>query len=74
MPDGTPARVLRTRHPSNDFQQKFLREGSRFLQIAGLINWWAGLVDVGDNQKLDNGDIVPGSPRRGARVAKGGRL
>ena len=39
-PVGTSARVLRTRHPSNDFRREFMREGSHFLQTADLVNWW----------------------------------
>jgi uracil-DNA glycosylase len=34
-------RVLRTRHPSNDFSRQFMAEGSHFLATAELIDWWA---------------------------------
>ena len=39
----TPAavRVLKTRHPSNDFQQGFMAEGSHFVQTADLVDWWS---------------------------------
>lgn len=39
-PVDTAARVLRTRHPSNDFRREFMREGSHFLQTADLVDWW----------------------------------
>ncbi|MEO6896675.1 MAG: uracil-DNA glycosylase [Caldimonas sp.] len=34
------ARVLRTRHPSYDFQRAFMAEGSHFAATAGLVDWW----------------------------------
>ena len=34
-------RVLKTRHPSNDMQRRFMAEGSHFAQTADLIDWWA---------------------------------
>jgi uracil-DNA glycosylase len=39
-PAGTALRVLRTRHPSNDFQRGFMADGSHFAATAGLVNWW----------------------------------
>ncbi len=36
-----PSRVLRTRHPSYDFHQKFMAEGSHFAATAKLVDWWA---------------------------------
>ena len=33
--------VWRTRHPSNDFHQAFMAEGSHFLATADRIDWWA---------------------------------
>lgn len=38
---GRPLRVLKTRHPSNDFQRRFMAEGRHFLQTADLVDWWA---------------------------------
>jgi uracil-DNA glycosylase len=38
---GVPARVLRTRHPSHDFQRTFMSEGSHFAATAHLVDWWA---------------------------------
>jgi len=38
---GAAALVLRTRHPSNDFHQLFMAEGSHFLATADRIDWWA---------------------------------
>jgi uracil-DNA glycosylase len=35
------ARVLRTRHPSNDFHKLFMAEGSHFLATADRIDWWS---------------------------------
>jgi len=34
-------RLLSTRHPSNDFDKRFMAEGSHFVQTADLIDWWA---------------------------------
>lgn len=34
-------RRLTTRHPSNDFQRRFMAEGSHFAQTADQIDWWA---------------------------------
>lgn len=39
-PAGTVPHVLRTRHPSNDFQRGFMADGSHFAATAGLVNWW----------------------------------
>lgn len=39
-PPGSNPSVLRTRHPSNDFQRGFMAEGSHFLATAGLVDWW----------------------------------
>lgn len=33
--------VLRTRHPSNDFQRGFMAEGSHFAATADRVDWWA---------------------------------
>ena len=41
LPAGAAPRVLRTRHPSNDMQRRFMAEGSHFLQTADLVDWWA---------------------------------
>lgn len=38
-PDSQPT-VLVTRHPSNDFQRRFMAEGSHFLATAHLVDWW----------------------------------
>jgi uracil-DNA glycosylase len=38
---GAAALVLRTRHPSNDFHQLFMAEGSHFIATADRIDWWA---------------------------------
>jgi len=35
------ARILMTRHPSYDFERKFMAEGSHFEATAGLVDWWA---------------------------------
>ena len=67
---GRDPRVLRTRHPSNDFRREFMAEGSHFLtdvRPRRLVAPWR-LKDHGPCV------IVAGSPWRGARVAKGGRL
>jgi uracil-DNA glycosylase len=40
-PAGAVVRALKTRHPSNDMQRKFMSEGRQFLQTADLVNWWA---------------------------------
>lgn len=41
LPSGATPRVLRTRHPSNDMQRRFMAEGSHFAQTADLVDWWA---------------------------------
>ena len=41
QPAGAPVRTLVTRHPSNDFQRRFMAEGSHFLETAALVDWWA---------------------------------
>jgi uracil-DNA glycosylase len=41
LPRGAAVRSLQTRHPSNDFQRRFMAEGSHFLQTADRIDWWA---------------------------------
>ena len=33
--------VLRTRHPSHDFKQQFMAEGSHFRATQERIDWWA---------------------------------
>jgi uracil-DNA glycosylase len=40
-PAGSTVRVLRTRHPSNDFGRRFMAEGRHFLATADLVDWWA---------------------------------
>jgi uracil-DNA glycosylase len=37
---GSTAPVLTTRHPSYDFQRKFMGEGSHFEATAHLVDWW----------------------------------
>ncbi len=39
-PSPAAVRVLKTRHPSNDLQRKFMGEGSHFVQTADLVDWW----------------------------------
>jgi uracil-DNA glycosylase len=34
------ARVLRTRHPSYDFQRAFMADGSHFAATSDLVDWW----------------------------------
>ena len=60
-------RVFRTRHPSYDFQGAFMAEGSHFEATSDLVDWWQSAAEA-------RRAIVTGSSRRGARVAKGGRL
>lgn len=33
-------RLLTTRHPSNDFDRRFMADGSHFTRTADLIDWW----------------------------------
>ncbi|MDE2629239.1 MAG: uracil-DNA glycosylase [Burkholderiales bacterium] len=33
-------RVLRTRHPSNDFRREFMAGGSHFVATQRLVDWW----------------------------------
>jgi uracil-DNA glycosylase len=40
-PAGTTPRVLITRHPSYDFQRRFMADGSHFQQTAHLVDWWS---------------------------------
>lgn len=40
-PAGAAPRVLKTRHPSNDFGRRFMAEGRHFLATADLVDWWA---------------------------------
>lgn len=40
-PAGAAMRVLCTRHPSNDFQRRFMAEGSHFAATAAEVDWWA---------------------------------
>ena len=35
------AMVLRARHPSNDFQRRFMADGSHFAATSSLVDWWA---------------------------------
>jgi len=41
QPAGSSVRTLVTRHPSNDFQRRFMAEGRHFLETAALVDWWA---------------------------------
>lgn len=40
-PAGAVARVLKTRHPSNDMWRRFMSEGRQFLLTADLVDWWS---------------------------------
>jgi uracil-DNA glycosylase len=40
-PLGHQPPVLSTRHPSNDFQRRFMSEGSHFVATADRVDWWA---------------------------------
>jgi uracil-DNA glycosylase len=40
-PAGVAVRCLKTRHPSNDMQRRFMSEGSQFEQTAELVDWWS---------------------------------
>lgn len=40
-PPGASVPALRTRHPSNDFQRRFMAEGSHFQATADRVDWWA---------------------------------
>jgi uracil-DNA glycosylase len=40
-PARSAARVLKTRHPSNDMQHRFMAEGRHFLETADRVDWWA---------------------------------
>ena len=39
-PAGSCARVLRARHPSQDFKREFMADGSHFAATAEHIDWW----------------------------------
>jgi len=39
-PAGAGPRVLRARHPSNDFKREFMADGSHFAATAGEVDWW----------------------------------
>jgi uracil-DNA glycosylase len=41
LPAGAAPRVLKTRHPSNDMQRRFMAAGSHFLQTSDRVDWWA---------------------------------
>ncbi len=42
VPAGAAPRVLTTRHPSYDFQRRFMEApGSHFLATQDLVDWWA---------------------------------
>ncbi|WP_341888371.1 uracil-DNA glycosylase [Variovorax sp. YR752] len=41
QPANTQVRTLVTRHPSNDFQRRFMAEDRHFLETASLVDWWA---------------------------------
>lgn len=38
---GGVMQVLSTRHPSYDFERRFMAEGSHFAATARLVDWWA---------------------------------
>ena len=40
-PAEASVRTLATRHPSNDFQRRFMAEGRHFLETADRVDWWA---------------------------------
>ena len=40
-PAGSPARVLRARHPSHDFKREFMADGSHFAATAEHVDWWS---------------------------------
>jgi uracil-DNA glycosylase len=40
-PAGSTARVLRARHPSQDFKREFMADGSHFAATARQIDWWS---------------------------------
>jgi len=33
-------RVLKTRHPSNDFARGFMVDGSHFVATQDVVDWW----------------------------------
>lgn len=35
------AQVLRTRHPSYDFERRFMADGSHFIATADRVDWWS---------------------------------
>jgi uracil-DNA glycosylase len=42
VPHGAAPRVLTTRHPSYDFERRFMAEsGSHFVATRELVDWWA---------------------------------
>jgi uracil-DNA glycosylase len=41
LADTPGARVLRSRHPSNDFKREFMADGSHFVATANRVDWWA---------------------------------
>ena len=40
-PAASRARVLRARHPSQDFKREFMADGSHFAATAELVDWWS---------------------------------
>ena len=40
-PAVSSARVLRARHPSQDFKREFMIDGSHFAATAELVDWWS---------------------------------
>lgn len=40
-PADAEPRVLRARHPSNDFHREFMADGSHFAATAARVDWWA---------------------------------
>ena len=66
---GRRSLVLRPATRRTTSTARFMSDGSHFEATADLVDWWA----IGREQERPRA-IVTGSSRRGARVAKGGRL
>ncbi len=41
VPQGAAVTALRTRHPSYDFERRFMADGSHFVATADRADWWA---------------------------------
>ncbi len=39
-PIGSRPKVMAARHPSNDFERRFMADGSHFAATADLVDWW----------------------------------